>query len=39
MMNEQFAFFNELIEENRELKMKFGGQQGIINSLKKRMKN
>ena len=35
MMNEQFAFFNELMEENRELKMKFGGQQGIINSLKK----
>lgn len=34
MSEQQFAFFNELIEENRELKMKFGGQQGIINSLK-----
>ena len=35
MIEQEFAFFNELIEENRELKMKFGGQQGIINSLKK----
>lgn len=34
-MSEQFEFFNELIEENRELKMKIGGQQGIIETLKK----